>query len=119
MPKTYQTTSYYSPDFQPIEGLKDTRPVFLGGAYISKIDAESKVGKYIRGLDATETRPAKADDDVSQYFVDKMEMNKSLEKIFLRQSTSKRNDLDENQTVDDYNESSLNLEQSLKQTVSK
>jgi len=34
--------------------MRDTLPVFLGGNYISKVEAESKVAKYIKGLRAAE-----------------------------------------------------------------
>ena len=49
-------TCYYSPNFKPLEGLRDTRPVFLGGNYKSKIEAESKVAKYIKGIGEIQNR---------------------------------------------------------------
>ena len=63
---------------------------------MSKVPAESKVSKYIRGIDANEMRGVKADEDVSQYFLEKMEINKSMEKIFLNKSLSRRDNFDEN-----------------------
>jgi len=36
--------------------MRDTLPVFLGGNFTSKVEAESKVAKYIRGVKAAEKR---------------------------------------------------------------
>lgn len=51
-----QITNYYSPNMK-LDNLKDTRPVFLGGKYKSKIEAKSKVAEYIRGHEQAALRP--------------------------------------------------------------
>ena len=71
----FQMTSYYTANFRPLESIRDTLPVFLGGNYTSKVEAESKVAQYIRGAKAVEHRG----NDVSQYYANKAELNKSID----------------------------------------
>jgi len=59
--------------------MRDTLPVFLGGNFTSKVEAESKVAKYIRGEKAAEKREGVNGNSITQYFAQKAELNKSYE----------------------------------------
>lgn len=58
-------TSYYTSNFRPLEGMRDTIPVFLGGSFTSKVEAESKVAQYIRGIKTIENRVSLYDSNVN------------------------------------------------------
>ena len=71
---------------------RDTRPLFLGGKYQSKVKGVSEVSQYIKGRLGTTTEPnphtqdgpkdAPASYDVQSYYKAKLRMRNSIEKAF-------------------------------------
>lgn len=67
---------------------KDTRPRFLGGQFISKIEGVSEVQKYIAGLERTPQTQYK-DSSVSTYYETKLKLRHSLENVYQKTTKTK------------------------------
>ena len=115
LPPTIQTTVGYSPEFSKPPNYKDTRPIFLGGQYTSKVKGVSEVKDYLNkqkewyrstknqdtsnktllprdiSNDTAERaeraeKPVKGTYDVNSYFAQKMKMKNSIERAFKQQA---------------------------------